>query len=154
MCGCCLQPSLAWEEGVSDLGKIQFPLTMQVVPPFLIGLFAYNQLVDAHPWCIASSTILSSLFVIGIYFGYLKHPSMDPVAMDPGIVGVIMQFGLIAFFESSYRLITNKGLFLERNNKRDSDTVEGHRGIDKNAIMENSNELLYSGKFSIRSRFV
>jgi hypothetical protein len=74
--------------------------------------------------------------------------------MDPGIVGVIMQFGLIAFFESSYRLITNKGLFLERNNKRDSDTVEGHRGIDKNAIMENSNELLYSGKFSIRSRFV
>jgi hypothetical protein len=106
---------LAWDEGITDLGRIQFPLTMQVVPSFLIGLFSYNKVTDIHPWCIVFGAISSSFYVFGIYFGYLKHDFKNPLAMDSGITGVVIQLIIIFVTEIVYRIfITKKGLFLQR----------------------------------------
>ena len=41
---------ILWKSGVSDLGAIQFPLTMQGVPAFLFALFATSKATDVHPW--------------------------------------------------------------------------------------------------------
>mmetsp|Transcript_616 Transcript_616/g.1462 ORF Transcript_616/g.1462 Transcript_616/m.1462 type:complete len:734 (-) Transcript_616:133-2334(-) len=100
---------LAWNEGITDLGKIQFPLTIQVIGPFLIGLFAKDRMTDVHPWCITAAVISSSIWVVAIYFGYLRagaHP--NPLAIDSGITGVCWQAVLIVFFETFYRLVLKK----------------------------------------------
>lgn len=102
-----LAVGLAWDEGITDLGKIQFPLTCQVIPPFLIGLFAKNKATDVHPWCLVAAMASSSIYVVAIYFGYLRGSS-NPVAIDSGITGVVIQVVLIGIFESTYRLIGAK----------------------------------------------
>merc|ERR1711933_607865 len=96
---------LFWKEGVTDLGKIQFPLTAQVIGPFMIGLFAKGKRSDVHPWCMTAALVSSSIYVAAIYFGYLAIPEMNPLAMDSGITGVVIQFILIVLLESSYRLV-------------------------------------------------
>ncbi len=99
---------LAWNEGITDLGKIQFPLTMQTVGPFLIGLFA-NKMLDCHPWTITAGVWSSSLYVVGIYFGYLRlgaHPS--PLAIDSGITGICIQVLLIIIMETARRMLPEK----------------------------------------------
>jgi len=107
---------LAWDEGINDLARIQFPLTAQVVPPFLLGLFAKTSGTDVHPWCIVAAVASSSIYVIGIYFGYLKHADKNPAAIDAGITGIVIQVVLIVSLEALYRLVLsphNK----KRNNK-------------------------------------
>jgi hypothetical protein len=99
---------LTWNEGITDLGKIQFPLTAQVVPTFMIGLFVKNQALDVHPWCIVAAVASSSIYVVGIYFGYLRDPANDPAAIDSGITGVVIQVVLIVLFESIYRLVLSR----------------------------------------------
>jgi Na+/proline symporter len=99
---------LAWDEGITDLGKIQFPLTMQVVPPFLIGLFVKNRTSDVHPWCIVAAMASSSIYVIGIYFGYLRDAAKNPVAIDSGITGLVIQVVLIVLLEIGYRFVLKK----------------------------------------------
>jgi len=104
---------LAWDEGINDLARIQFPLTAQVVPPFLLGLFAKTSSTDVHPWCIVAAVASSSIYVIGIYFWYLKHAG---TAIDAGITGIVIQVVLIVSLEALYRLVLsphNK----KRNNK-------------------------------------
>lgn len=99
---------LLWDEGISDLGKIQFPLTAQVVPPFLLGLFVKNSAFDVHPWCLTAAVASSSIYVVGIYFGYLKHAAKSPIAIDSGITGLVIQVVLIVSFESMYRLVLSE----------------------------------------------
>lgn len=103
--GLALVVGLAWKEGITDLGKIQFPLTMQVVPPFLVGLFATNATTDFHPWCLAAAIASSSIYVIGIYFGYLRQ---TPAAIDPGITGVAIQAVLAVIFETLNRSVVSR----------------------------------------------
>ena len=100
---------LFWKEGVADLGKIQFPLTAQVMTPFIIGLFAKNAASDVHPWCIIASLWSSCIYVIAVYFGYLRG-SDSALAIDSGVTGIALQIILVVFFESSYRLISRKNV--------------------------------------------
>lgn len=94
---------LAWDEGITALGKIQFPLTAQVVPVFLIGMFARDRVMDAHPWCIAGAMLSSSIYVTGIYFGYQRLPEKNPAAIDSGITGILIQFTMIIILETLNR---------------------------------------------------
>jgi len=120
---------LYWDEGITDLGRIQFPLTMQVVPPFLVGLFAKSKAIDVHPWSLVASVVGSSMYVVGIYFGYLRRTTRNPAAIDAGITGIVIQLALVILLESTYRLL------------------EGKTSVDSSEINKNDErELLYPNR--------
>jgi len=83
-------------------------LTMQLVPPFLIGLFVKNRTSDVHPWCIVAAMASSAIYVIGIYFGYLRDAANNPLAIDSGITGLVIQVVLIVLLEIGYRFVLKK----------------------------------------------
>jgi len=101
---------LFWNEGVNDLARIQFPLTAQVIVPFLVGLFAKNRGTDVHPWCMTAALASSSIYVVGIYFGYLKQVTNNPAAIDSGITGIAIQAVLVVILESTYRLLSKNSV--------------------------------------------
>ena len=93
-----------WDQGISDMGAIQFPLTMQAVPTFLLALFATSKATDVHPWCLATSAWAAAGYIFGAYFGYLRV-SDDPAPIDTGITGITIQMVLLVVLESTRRLI-------------------------------------------------
>ena len=95
---------ISWKQGISDLGAIQFPLTMQGVPAFLFALFATSKATDIHPWCLAASAWASMAWVFAIYFGYLKVDE-DPAPINAGITGLAIQAVLLVVFESTRRTL-------------------------------------------------
>jgi solute:Na+ symporter, SSS family len=60
-----------WDKGLSDLTNIQFPISAQAVPTFLLGLYTRNRTLDIHPWCLSAGALIASLFVLSFYFTYL-----------------------------------------------------------------------------------
>lgn len=78
-----------WDEGITDLGKIQFPLSAQAVPAFLYGLFTTKTKFDMHPWSIAAGAWVSTIYVIAFYFGYVK-PVEASLPVNAGISGLMI----------------------------------------------------------------
>eukprot|EP00934_Nitzschia_sp_Nitz4_P007977 Nitzschia sp. Nitz4//scaffold63_size106090//55387//57396//NITZ4_004393-RA/size106090-processed-gene-0.143-mRNA-1//-1//CDS//3329555984//7967//frame0 len=95
-----------WDEGVSDLGEIQFALSSQCVPVFLFGLFATNKRTDIHPWCLFAGAFSSTIFVFVIYFGYLK-PVPDGYGFHAGILGVLLQLVVAITSELIRRVLSD-----------------------------------------------
>ncbi len=93
-----------WDKGITDLGAIQFGLSAQAVPAFLIGLFAYNKKTDIHPWCISAGAIGATIFVLTYYFRYVK-PTVGAMGADSGILGVILQLVIALVLEAGRRLL-------------------------------------------------
>ena len=93
-----------WDQGISDLGAIQFPLTMQGVPTFLFALFATSKATDVHPWCLVTSAWVAIAYVFGVYFGYLRSND-DPAPIDAGLTGIMIQIVLLVLLESTRRLL-------------------------------------------------
>ncbi|KAL3916705.1 MAG: hypothetical protein SGILL_005057 [Bacillariaceae sp.] len=93
-----------WNEGITDFGKIQFAIATQIVPVFLIGLYAHGRTSDAHPWCITAGAVAAFFYVVAIYFGYLKI-NPDAVPIQAGITGICLQFVVIYALEFARRLI-------------------------------------------------
>lgn len=81
-----LMIGLLWDEGITALGRIQFPLSTQAVPAFLYGLFCYNRQTDVHPWSVAAGAMASSVFVFAFFFGYLNVAD-SPRPVNAGISG-------------------------------------------------------------------
>jgi solute:Na+ symporter, SSS family len=121
-----------WDEGLSDLVKIQTPLSAQAVPPFLIGLYSSRSSLDIHPWCVAFGAMTATVYVITIYFGYLSKVDA-PVGIDAGITGFCVQFTVILLLESTRRL-----LGLGKSAKRSDNS--------KNKIGDIEVSLLYPGR--------
>ena len=63
---------LLWDQGIDDLGAVQFQLSLMAVPTFLFGLYSYNQKTDVHPWSLAIGAVVASIYIFGFYFGYTK----------------------------------------------------------------------------------
>lgn len=124
---------LFWRDGVTDLGRIQFPLTAQVIGPFMIGLFAKGKRSDVHPWCITAALISSSIYVVAIYFGYLAQPSYNPLAMDAGITGIVIQAILVVLLESLYRLVGSKTTVVDTS--LDPDTKKAVASEESTALL-------------------
>jgi len=85
----CLPVPVVLPSGITDLGKIQFPLSAQAVPAFLYGLFITKAKYDIHPWSIAVGAWVAVVYVLGFYFGYLDRAS-DPRAVNAGISGLLV----------------------------------------------------------------
>mmetsp|Transcript_11220 Transcript_11220/g.24297 ORF Transcript_11220/g.24297 Transcript_11220/m.24297 type:complete len:771 (-) Transcript_11220:263-2575(-) len=94
---------ITWKDGISDLGNIQFPLSMQAVPAFILGLYTINHRRDIHPWCIATGALSATAYVFGIYFGYLRNAS-SPVPIDAGMTGVFLNIIVTILMEALRRI--------------------------------------------------
>jgi hypothetical protein len=99
----CVLPSIFWKQGVADMGAIQFPISMQAVPAFIIGLYSWNEQTDVHPWSIASAAVASTVYVLAVYFTYMKR-AYEPMPINAGITGFALQIAFIAFVETTRRL--------------------------------------------------
>ncbi|EJK55692.1 hypothetical protein THAOC_24544 [Thalassiosira oceanica] len=95
---------LAWREGITALSRIQFPLSAQAAPAFLLGLYTPNEHYDCHPWSIAAAAVLSTIYVFCIIFAYLGRES-NPAAIDAGLTGMVLNFSLVILLEIARRLM-------------------------------------------------
>lgn len=93
-----------WDQGISDLGKIQFALSAQAVPAFLFGLFSYNKKTDIHPWCMSGGAFAAVVYVFAVYFGYLK-PNTDSIPISSGVTGFLVQVIAAIALEAIRRLL-------------------------------------------------
>ena len=118
--GIALCIGLVWKNGITGLVSIQFPLSTQAMPAFLLGLYTKNR--DIHPWCIASGAIFSTIYVIAIMFGYIGRED-NPVPIDAGLTGLAINLVLIALMEVSRRMF-NISISLEEQKKKADDNDE------------------------------
>lgn len=128
-CGLALVIGLLWKQGITALGKIQFALSMQAVPAFLIGLYASPKF-DFHPWCVSFGAMISAIYIFIIYFAYLDKNS-DAAPIDPGITGFAIQMFVTCTTELGYRFIIKKVAPPNSNggkktNDREEDTHQLH----------------------------
>ena len=93
--------------GITDLGKIQFPLSAQAVPAFLYGLFITKTKYDIHPWSIAAGAWAAIIYVLGFYFGYLDKAS-DPRAINAGISGLLVNVVITLSTEATRRAMSGE----------------------------------------------
>ena len=140
--------SLFWDEGISDLGNVQFAISAQAVPAFLIGLYSYNRKTDVHPWCISISALTASAYVFAIYFGYLK-PSDSPKAVNAGVSGFALQLATIVVLESTRRLFGiggNNTKDVSNDSEGDEDDYHFEGSMENNHEMVDTPQLLYPNR--------
>lgn len=94
---------ILWDEGVADMTAIQFAVSAQAVPAFLFGLFSTNKNTEIHPWCLFAGTLLSTIYVLIIYFGYLK-PDYNARSVHAGVTGFCLNMFLSILFEALRRV--------------------------------------------------
>jgi len=133
--GVSLLIGLMWDDGLSDLAAIQFPLSLMAAPAFFLGLYYRPSMTtmaspssslskhqhakkqgngntnqhhadfnDVHPWSIAIGGILSTIFIFGFYFGYVKVTE-SPEPIHAGAMGFAIQLVVIFALESGRRLL-------------------------------------------------
>ena len=95
---------LLWDDGLTHLGRIQFPLSAQAVPAFLFGLYSSSSRTDIHPWCIAAGALVATVYVFVFYFAYLKVADA-PLAINAGITGFFLQIAVAIVSELCRRLV-------------------------------------------------
>ena len=111
---------LAWKEGITDLSRIQFGLSFQAIPAFLIALYAKGPRTDCHPWAIATSAWVGMLLVFTLYFGYVKKND-DAKPLDVGVTAGACNFLLLVALELSRRQFSVKK---EKDEKEDDPIAE------------------------------
>ena len=98
---------LFWSQGLSDLANIEFQLSAQALPAFFFGLFsrATVRWSEVHPWNIASGAILGCVYVITLYFGYLKPNTASALPLDAGVTGFCLNILIILVFDGVRRVV-------------------------------------------------
>lgn len=93
---------LFWNEGISALGPIQFGISMQATPPFIVGLFVSARW-DVHPWNLSAGAWVGTIITFAVYFGYVNVVP-DPRPINSGVLGLACQLGTTPILECIRRL--------------------------------------------------
>ena len=98
---------LFWSQGLSDLANIEFQLSAQALPAFFFGLFsrATVRWSEVHPWNVAAGAILGCVYVITLYFGYLKPNTASALPLDAGVTGFCLNVLIILVFDGVRRVV-------------------------------------------------
>lgn len=98
---------LFWSQGLSDLANIEFQLSAQALPAFFFGLFsrATVRWSEVHPYNIAFGAILGCVYVITLYFGYLKPNTVSALPLDAGVTGFCLNVLIILVFDGVRRVV-------------------------------------------------
>ena len=91
--------SLFANQGILDLAAMQFGLSLQILPTFLVGLFA-NEYTECSPWVLSMGIWCGSLSVFFIQFLF----NDGGVPLDSGLVGCSVNVVVCVVAEIIYRL--------------------------------------------------
>lgn len=122
------------------MGKIQFALSAQAAPAFLIGLFSYNRTTDAHPWCIAAGAWTAALFVVVFYFGYTDRNGDSAKPIGSGEVAFVLQLVVIYSLEAMRRLVGVGGASSKSLNKAAITTSTTASAVSKDEEAESGTD--------------
>jgi Na+/proline symporter len=111
--GLALAIGLSWDEGITDLGNIQFPLSLMAVPTFIWGLFATSPQNDVHPWCLAAGDMVASIYIFFIYFLFIDKNS-DPAPINAGTTGMCIHLFVTLSLEAGRRVMSTQASGLEQ----------------------------------------
>ena len=99
-----------WNDGITALAAVQFPISLQAFFPIMVGLFASDR-YDYHPWCLSVGAIVGLLFVVIFYFTY-QYLNEDSRPIDPGIGGLLLNILVASFLE----FVVRRRILLPRRN--------------------------------------
>ena len=89
---------ILWKSGVGALTAINFPLIIQSVPAYIIGLYANTESQRLHPWSLAFGAICGTTYVFAFFFGYL-YQNKESKPINAGITGVLLNIILSYLIE-------------------------------------------------------
>lgn len=89
-----------YADGLSQLQSIQFGMSLQSVPIFLIGLYAPSEAASPHPWTLAAGGLVGFVTALAVQY---STPD-DAFKFNPGIAGLIANLGTATLLESALRL--------------------------------------------------
>jgi len=98
---------LFWDTGVSALAPVQFGISLQAVPSFIIGLFAPSRQWDVHPWNLAGAAWAGVAVTVAVYFGYVNVDS-NPRPINSGVLAFACQLGTLFLLECGRRIIVGR----------------------------------------------
>lgn len=103
--GFALLVALTWTDSLSYLAAMQFAMSFQAVPTFLLGLYSPN---PPHPWALAcggAGGFVALLCVVLVYNNDLQpaEEGHRGFAIDAGMVGMLVNIALISLVELACR---------------------------------------------------
>lgn len=154
---------LFWDAGITAMGALQFPLSMQCVPIFYLGLYGGGgqgiSFADPHPWCIAIGAILSTLYVFLFYFCYLDNDRVDsPKGINAGVTGACLQVTIIVFCEILHRCYFFPRMQQQQEQHKDHQNESNGGSVSTNNTAATTTRLIYPNrpewdKPDVQSRF-
>ena len=99
--------SILGGKNLSDLAAIQFGLSLQLLPVFMVGLYA-NKMFDCHPWTLAFGAWAGFITTFAIHYSYMKgyNPEIDGPPFNSGVMGFFMNVAAIMLAESLRWIVT------------------------------------------------
>mmetsp|Transcript_16621 Transcript_16621/g.47863 ORF Transcript_16621/g.47863 Transcript_16621/m.47863 type:complete len:388 (-) Transcript_16621:1184-2347(-) len=97
--------SLLAGQGISDLAAVQFSISFQIVPVFLVGLFATRK-TDCHPWSLAAGVWSGFLTVFLIQFVYIGEgrAKSSGIPLNSGVTGCFVNIFVCFISELCFRI--------------------------------------------------
>uniref|UniRef100_A0A7S2XU93 Uncharacterized protein n=2 Tax=Attheya septentrionalis TaxID=420275 RepID=A0A7S2XU93_9STRA len=95
---------LFFNQGISQLGAIQFAVSLQTVPMFLVGLFATNDRTDCHPWSLAAGGIIGAASSFILHFAYMDVPERVTFPLNTGVTSFAINIFCVAVSEAMRRM--------------------------------------------------
>ena len=89
-----------YADGLAQLQSIQFGMSLQSVPIFLIGLYAPSDAASPHPWSLAAGGLVGFVTALAVQYA---TPD-DAFKLNPGIAGLLANLGTAALLEAALRL--------------------------------------------------
>mmetsp|Transcript_6592 Transcript_6592/g.18409 ORF Transcript_6592/g.18409 Transcript_6592/m.18409 type:complete len:644 (+) Transcript_6592:3-1934(+) len=92
--------SILGGKNLSDLAAIQFGLSLQLLPVFMVGLYA-NKTFDCHPYSLAFGAWSGFVTTFAIHYSYMKgyNAEVDGPPFNSGVMGVFLNFASIMLVE-------------------------------------------------------
>jgi len=99
--------SILGGKNLSDLAAIQFGLSLQLMPVFMVGLYA-NNMFDCHPWSLAFGAWSGFVTTFAIHYSYMKgfNAEIDGAPFNSGVMGCFMNVAAIILAEGFLRVVT------------------------------------------------
>ena len=89
-----------YADGLAQLQSIQFGMSLQSVPIFLVGLYAPSEAASPHPWPLAAGGLVGLVTALAVQYA---TPD-DAFKLNPGIAGLLANLGTATLLEAALRL--------------------------------------------------
>jgi hypothetical protein len=94
-------------QSLSELILIQYGITLQGIPLVWLGIFSSGwKGMECHPWSLSLSAIVGTVTIVALRFTYF-HSEEQPVPLNPGITGLVVNLASLFFVELCRRVVVS-----------------------------------------------